>query len=451
MVMNISIRTIVFISAISTQCLEQQPPPRLVVISFDAFRPDYMNTTITPNLMKIAVNGVQGKMRSTFVTKTMPNHQSIATGLYEPWHGVVNNYFIDPMNLTKLPFSTDTGASIFYWDMFNHTVPIYIANQLANIDDDNGNSCRFSGSMQWPGSISSYTDGQNNDRRYRIHYQRTFHPKYDWQSNIETVVKWMNDVDQPANLIMMYFDQPDRKAHEFGPFSMEVREQIKHIDLIVGHFLDLLDQTNLTSETNLIILSDHGMSDITMNRVIYLEKCQHLYPGLDFELIGRSPVFSVIPLSKPNNSDNDDIELINSVQQALRNCSQKLFGNHFQIYQQNEIPERYHYRGNRRILSLFMIADEGYELVDMNAANDWQPRNHSWGDHGFDNYLESMRPLFIADGPAFRHGYIHPIEFENIDLYPLMLTILNIPSERFLNHNGTYSNVKQMLNDDEKL
>ncbi|OTF73701.1 hypothetical protein BLA29_011568, partial [Euroglyphus maynei] len=139
-----------------------------------------------------------------------------------------------------------------------------------------------------------------------------------------------------------------------------------------------------------------------------------------------------------------DVDLIVSVQQALRNCSQKLYGNHFQIYQQHEIPKRYHYEGNRRILSLFMIADEGYELVDVNA-DDWRPRSHSWGDHGFDNYLESMRPLFIANGPAFRRGYIHPIEFENIDLYPLMLSILNIPQERFANHNGTFTNVQQML------
>lgn len=36
-------------------------------------------------------------MKSTFATKTYPNHQSIATGYYEETHGIVNNHMFDPL------------------------------------------------------------------------------------------------------------------------------------------------------------------------------------------------------------------------------------------------------------------------------------------------------------------------------------------------------------------
>ena len=47
-------------------------------------------------------------MMSSFVTKTYPNHQTIATGYYEEFHGIVNNEMFDPLynetfNVDKSP------------------------------------------------------------------------------------------------------------------------------------------------------------------------------------------------------------------------------------------------------------------------------------------------------------------------------------------------------------
>lgn len=44
-------------------------PPRLLVISFDGFRHDYMNQTLTPNIYKLAKAGVVAPMKPSFVTK----------------------------------------------------------------------------------------------------------------------------------------------------------------------------------------------------------------------------------------------------------------------------------------------------------------------------------------------------------------------------------------------
>ena len=53
----------------------------LLVISLDGFRPDYVHPKLTPFLNKLAKENVHAtQMKSVYVTKTFPNHYSIATG-----------------------------------------------------------------------------------------------------------------------------------------------------------------------------------------------------------------------------------------------------------------------------------------------------------------------------------------------------------------------------------
>ena len=84
----------VLISAILyTRTSESGDPPKLIVISFDGFRPDYVKPDLTPTLYKLAQEGVFSKhMKSEFGTKTFPNHMSIATGMYEESHGIIQNH-----------------------------------------------------------------------------------------------------------------------------------------------------------------------------------------------------------------------------------------------------------------------------------------------------------------------------------------------------------------------
>ena len=84
----------VLISAILyTRTSESSDPPKLIVISFDGFRPDYVKPDLTPTLYKLAQEGVFSKhMKSVFGTKTFPNHMSIATGMYEESHGIIHNH-----------------------------------------------------------------------------------------------------------------------------------------------------------------------------------------------------------------------------------------------------------------------------------------------------------------------------------------------------------------------
>jgi predicted AlkP superfamily pyrophosphatase or phosphodiesterase len=90
----------------------------------------------------------------------------------------------------------------------------------------------------------------------------------------------------------------------------------------------------------------------------------------------------------------------------------------------NEMPARLHYGTNPRIPPYVCLADDGW-LIDTQAWLD-DPNHHpSKGEHGYDNDDPNMRALFIAHGPAFKHGLVVP-EFDNVDVYPLLAKILHI-------------------------
>ncbi len=53
-----------------------------ILVSFDAFRWDYPERGLTPNLDFIKQNGVHTlSLQSCFPSKTFPNHYSIVTGI----------------------------------------------------------------------------------------------------------------------------------------------------------------------------------------------------------------------------------------------------------------------------------------------------------------------------------------------------------------------------------
>ncbi|XP_017463753.1 PREDICTED: bis(5'-adenosyl)-triphosphatase enpp4-like, partial [Rhagoletis zephyria] len=145
---------------------KSSPLSRLLIFSFDGFRADALSASVTPTLYSLAATGVTGHMRPTFPSKTFPNHHSIATGLYQPFHGVVNNIFIDPETSEEeeeKKFSVDNGSA-FWWDIR---------------------------SLNWTAAIDLIFD------------------------------QWLLSPSSPANLVMAYFHEPDSTSHDHGPFSPE--------------------------------------------------------------------------------------------------------------------------------------------------------------------------------------------------------------------------------------
>uniref|UniRef100_A0A8B9QPM2 bis(5'-adenosyl)-triphosphatase n=1 Tax=Anas platyrhynchos TaxID=8839 RepID=A0A8B9QPM2_ANAPL len=352
--------------------------PRLLLVSFDGFRADYLETYHLPHLQEFIEDGVLVKqVTNAFITKTFPNHYSIVTGLYEESHGIVAN----DISMIQIP-SGGTEA-----------VPIWVTNQ----QQGNGTSA----AAMWPG-----TDVKINNATPHFFMK------------VEKIVTWLNSSDPVVNFATLYWEEPDVSGHKYGPNDTEnMRKVLEKVDNHVGYLKSKLKASGLWDSINVIITSDHGMATCSPKKLIVLDDC---IDRSNYVLIDKSPVAAVLP--KKNKK---------YVYNLLKKC-----GNHMKVYLKEEIPERFHYRHNKRIQPIILVADEGWTIVQNESLL-------KLGDHGYDNALPSMHPFLAARGPAFHRGYKQST-INNVDIYPMMCHILGLTPQP---HNGTFSNTKCLLTD----
>lgn len=107
-------------------------------------------------------------------------------------------------------------------------------------------------------------------------------------------------------------------------------------------------------------------------------------------------------------------------------------------YYKEDIPERWHYKNNRRVTEIFAIADEGY-FVAPNRSKRLQP--FPLGDHGYDNECKNMHGIFMAHGPAFKKD-LKSETVMTLDLYELMCDILDIKPHP---NNGSLARISHVM------
>lgn len=66
----------------------------------------------------------------------------------------------------------------------------------------------------------------------------------------------------------VYLNAVDRWGHSYGPNSEEVFDIVKQTDEAIKEMLLLLKTYNLEKNTNVVIFSDHGMTEISESRTI---------------------------------------------------------------------------------------------------------------------------------------------------------------------------------------
>uniref|UniRef100_A0A6B2E7P6 Putative ectonucleotide pyrophosphatase/phosphodiesterase n=1 Tax=Phlebotomus kandelakii TaxID=1109342 RepID=A0A6B2E7P6_9DIPT len=387
----------------------------LLVISYDAFRNDYLKRNITPYLNTFKEEGVSVPfMKNVFPTKTFPNHHTIATGVFPGVHGVTANSVFDRVSGQKLEY----GYPLFHYN--EDIVPIWTLNEMRG---------HHSGCMMWPGSDFPYS-GRNCT--YVVSYNKSI----AWEERVDTVMKWLSDREKPASLVMMYFEDPDTHGHIYGPDSNVIRDLIIKLDNLTKSIQQKLKEKNLTDRVNVIHLSDHGMEGVSSAKFIDLR--QAVTNG-SCDFYGTSPVLQIVPKDGKFNEVYQNL-----TREATRN-------GHFKVYSNDELLARWHFNNSARSGPITALADPGYAFQDMYEAAEWYAKKynvsftpqHEYGIHGYDNEgLPSMYSMFMAKGPDFQqHKALAP--FDTVDLFNLFVKILNISNPPTTN--GTLSHVADAL------
>lgn len=388
---------------------QQNAKPRTtILISLDGFRWDYLTRGLTPNLQRLINKGVRAEaLLPVFPADTFPNHYSIVTGLYPEHHGIVANLMYDPDLNAHFVFSDKSVAESKWWG----GEPIWITAEKQGLK---------SGCFFWVGSEAEI-------KGVRPSFWKRYDKKVPNQDRVDEVLGWLklSDNERPS-FISLYFSDTDQMGHKFGPDSPEVQNAIRAVDESIGQLISGLDQLGILNQTNVLVVSDHGMLANKIDQTIFLEDFVNLS---DVDMTWSDALVHIWP-----RVGQEDL-----LYRALAKIP------HLKVYRKSEIPKRYHYRANRRIPPLIGVADVGWVVTGKRPKNmnvD-ELRKRTFGAHGYDPRNSSMWGIFIASGPDFRQGLVVKA-FQNIEVYNLLASVLHIKPAP---NDGNLKRVRKLLKD----
>ncbi|WP_217538744.1 ectonucleotide pyrophosphatase/phosphodiesterase [Stenotrophomonas sp. GbtcB23] len=363
--------------------------PKLLLVSIDGLRADMLDRGITPNLSRIAHDGVRARwMTPSYPSLTFPNHYTLVTGLRPNHHGIIHNSMQEEA-LGRFQVNLPEAVTDSRWWGGE---PIWVGAEKAGLR---------SATWSWPGSEAAI-------QGVRPSQWRVYSPDVPLADRVDDVLRWVGDDGPDApRLVTLYMEQVDKAGHHYGPDSPEYAAAIVQVDTAIGRLLDGLAARGLDDSTNLIVVSDHGMAQVPDGQTIAVEDM--VDPAIASNVsTGQSIGFAPLPGKQ-------------AAAEAI------LLGAHanYDCWTRQTLPARWEYGSNPRIPPIICQMHEGWNALTRERLAERKPGDR--GSHGYDNALPSMRAIFIARGPSFKQGATLP-GFDNVDLYPLMTRLLGIPA-----------------------
>lgn len=357
----------------------------VVLVSIDSVRAEVISRpwVRVPNLKRLSANGVRAaSLVPSFPSKTFPNHWTLATGLWCESHGIVGNRMFDPV--WKEWFDMSTRASKWW--------------QGEAVWETAARAGLKSGVCFWPGSeIEGRTP--------------SFYVPYDQQLpyalRVKHILDWLAlpEKDRPA-FLALYLEGVDTMAHRFGPESSEADAALEEADVALGTLLEGIANLRDVENVTVIVVSDHGMAATPPSQTIFLEEDCGVVLTAD-EVIQSGAHLALNPSSP---------ERVDELFDALSNCSF-----HLKVFRPEELPDRFHFRNNRRIAPIIGVPDIGWFVAENKDA-----AHSSLGEHGYDPAEEDMHGIFVARGPTLHNDGREVPAVLNVDLYEFICKMLGI-------------------------
>ena len=356
--------------------------PVTILISIDGFRPDYLERGITPHLSALAAAGIYGPMRPSFPSKTFPNHWTLVTGKTPDHHGIVGNTMQDAARPGEI--FTMASQDPFWW---SQAEPIWITAEKQGIR---------SATMFWPGSEVEFDGVRPAD-------WWPFNQKLSNDRRINAIVDWMRrPEDIRPRLVTLYFDTVDTAGHYYGPGpGNKLDAAISGVDSEIGRLKGQLD--HLGQPVNFVIVSDHGMTETSLERIIHLDE---ILPRDQYRLVEDGNYVGLEPLE--GNGD--------AVRAAFLQSHE-----HMQCWDRDNIPAHFAYGANPRVPAILCLPETGW--VAYQDVPEWM--TGIGGGHGYDQREPDMNAFFLASGPAITAGGELPI-FDNVNVYSLVARLAGV-------------------------
>lgn len=374
----------------------------MLLISMDGFRFGYQFKAETPHIHRLIKDGTEAELGliPVFPSLTFPNHYSIVTGLYPAYHGIVNNFFIDP----------STGD---FFTMASHEPKWWLGEPLWETLANRGLKAS---TYFWPGA--EVVKGSWNCPK---DYCMIYNSSVPYEDRVDSVLRYFDsNSSEIPSFMTLYFEDPDHQGHKVGSDDPRITGAIAKVDAMVGRLISGLEKRGVFEDVSIILVGDHGMVGTCDKKLIYLDDL-----GIPKDWIqSYSPLLAIRP---PSNYSSKKV--VAKMNEALSSGSVGN-GEYLRVYLKEDLPKRLHYAASDRIPPIIGLVDEGFKVEQTRLK-----RQECGGSHGYDNAIFSMRTVFIAHGPQFGRGRKVP-SFENVQIYNLVTRILNIDGAP---NNGTES------------
>ena len=177
-----------------------------------------------------------------------------------------------------------------------------------------------------------------------------FNASVPYTQRIDTVVGWL--AHERVNLAMLYLNEPDKTSHATGsaPTSRATRDVIAECDEHVGYLLRELERHEL--RVNVMVLSDHGMTDVPRGHVISL--AEHVDIALLESVADEGALANILP------KEGRTQQVYDSLKDAHPNMS---------VYLRQELPARLHFSQHKRIHPIIVLPRQGWLVVKVTSTS----------------------------------------------------------------------------------
>lgn len=227
-------KLIVVVALFVLACHQNEAPrnPNVILISIDTLRSDHLpaygyRAIATPNIDRLANDGVVFEHAYANVPLTLPSHATIMTGLLPAEHGVRDNagYTLDAKTTTIASMLHARGYAT------GAAVSAYVLRHDSNINQ----------------GFDEY-----DDRIEFIEGAPTGNLQRNGNSTASILTKWMDSHSSTPFFAFAHLFEPHT------PYEPSYDGEIAKADRIVGALLDHLREKNLYDDALIILLSDHG-------------------------------------------------------------------------------------------------------------------------------------------------------------------------------------------------
>ena len=421
---------------------------RILILAFDALRPDMVTPAVMPNLCAFADAGFRfPHSRSTFPTETRVNQSALVTGCYPQRHGIVGNKFLDPVAAPGKLFNTGDETQLADGDRRLGgklvDVPVMGAildkagKSLAVLSAGTPGGCRmlshkaeelglFRFALHRPdASVPAACIAEVQQRIGLIPPHAI--PSLDWLTyTTDAYLRYIEPVLCP-DVTVLWYCEPDSSYHYEGIGTEPNLKALRHLDAELGRILEWRERDGPGDALQVITLSDHGQITVAAESV-------------DIAGQMRAAGFTV----GETVSDGADVALALSSAGGIyvRDSDPKLIRRLVAWLQQQRwcgpVSTRDGegaLRHDQLLIDHRRAPDIGLVLASDDRANPqgnvgYTLQNAAFpvggGLHGGLHPVELQTWLAIA-GDAFRRGGSSPLPAGLVDVLPTILTVLGMP------------------------